>query len=340
MKTRNLIICLLLAAGTSHADLAPSLSEFQEVCQILGTNLAGVNAAELDRAAVQGLIHQLEPRVSLAADESGASPALPLAQVRVFDNSFAYFRVAAVTSTLPDAFRAACQQMTETNKIKGLVIDLRFAGGFDYAAAAKMADCFLNSDHPLLDWQTGSAHATLKTNAITLPVAILVNAQTVGAAEALAAVLRDTDVGLILGGQTAGQASIFREFPLRDGGKLRVAVAQVSFGAGKILSHSLTPDIAVNTSLDDERAYLQDPYKVLHSPVVAKADAAKEGPEEPRMNEVELIRQHRNGQDPDENPVRNTLDAPEPSPVVTDPALARALDLLKGLAVVQPNRPG
>jgi hypothetical protein len=30
----------------------------------------------------------------------------------------------------------------------------------------------------------------------------------------------------------------------------------------------------------------------------------------------------------------------EPPPVVADPVLARALDLLIGLAVVQPNRPG
>jgi C-terminal processing protease CtpA/Prc len=233
--------------------------------------------------------------------------------------------------------------MTETNKskIKGLVLDLRFAGGFDYAAAAKLADSFLSSDRPLLDWQSGSAHATLKADAITLPVAILVNSQTAGAAEALAAVLRDADVGLILGGQSAGQASIFKEFPLRDGGKLRVAVAPVSFGAGKTLPHGVTPDIAIDTSLEDERAYLQDPFKVLHPPPVAKMDAAvKEIMDEPRMNEVELIREHRNGEAPDEISARNRPEVAQPAPVVADPALARALDLLIGLAVVQPNRPG
>jgi hypothetical protein len=332
-----------LTNANSHADPAHWLPNFQEVCQVLGTNLEGINAEELDRAAVQGLIHQLEPRVSFVPADAGSSNAAPLAEARVFDESFAYFRVAAVTAHLPEAFRAAYHEMTETNKgkIKGLVLDLRFAGGLDYAGAAKVADSFLSSDHPLLDWQTGSAHATLKADAITLPVAILVNAQTAGAAEALAAVLRDTDTGLILGGQTAGQASIFREFPLRDGAKLRVAVAPVSFGAGKTLPHGVTPDIAVNTSLEDERAYLQDPYKDLHPPPVAKTEAAvKQFADEPRMNEVELIREHRNGDAPDQTPARNTPEVAEPAPVVADPALARALDLLKGLAVVQPNRPG
>jgi hypothetical protein len=345
MKTRNLIVCCLLAAGLSRADSTDSMTKFQEVYQILSTNLEGVNADELDRAAMLGLIHQLGPRVSLAAPEAGSSSVAALAEARMFDESFAYCRVASVTSNLPEAFRAAYKQMIETNKskIKGLVLDLRFADGFDYDAAAKLADCFLSSDRPLLDWQTGSARATLKADAITIPVTILINSQTAGAAEALAAVLHDTDVGLILGSQTAGQTSIFKEFPLRDGGKLRVAVAQVSFGAGKTLPHGLTPDIAINTTLEDERAYLQDPFKILHPPVVLKTDsAAKEVLEQPRVNEVELIREHNSGEDRNEAPVRVASDVPEPepAPVVADPVLARALDLLKGLAVVQPNRPG
>jgi hypothetical protein len=343
MKTQNLIFCFFLAAAVSRADSANSVPKFQEVYQVLSTNLEGVNADELNRSAVLGLIHQLGPRVSLVTGAEGFSNVSPLAEARVFDNSYAYFRVATVTSNLPDAFRAAYKQMVETNKskIKGLVLDLRFADGFDYAGAAKMADCFLSSDHPLLDWQTGSARATLKADAITLPVAILINSETAGAAEALAAVLRDNNVGLILGSQTAGAASIFREFPLRDGGTLRVAVAQVKFGAGKTLPHGLAPDIAINTSLEDERTYLQDPFKNLHPATVVKTEgAAKEILEEPRLNEVELIREHNSGEDRNEAPVRNLTDVPEPAPVVADPPLARALDLLKGLAVVQPNRPG
>jgi hypothetical protein len=347
-RTITLLSALLGAFGGVAATAqtnagSTSAPGFQEVYQLLSTNLTGVSADELNRAAVQGLLHQLEPRVSLAGAEVVSSNAAALAEARIFDNNFAYLRVATVTSNLPEAFLAAYHQMSETNKFKlrGLVLDLRFADGFDYAAAARLADCFLSSDHPLLDWQTGSAHATLKADAITLPVAVLVNARTSGAAEALAAVLRETDVGLILGGQTAGQASIFKEFSLSNGSKIRVAVAPVSFGAGKALPHGVTPDIAINTSLEDERAYLQEPYKFLHAHPVARAgSAAKEPQEQPRLNEVELIREHRAGNDTEEASLRVGVEKPEPVSVVADPALARALDLLKGLAVVQPGRPG
>ena len=244
-----------------------------------------------------------------------------------------------MTDALPAAIRAAYREMLQTNKakIKGLVLDLRFAGGFDYPAAAKLADGFLNSDRPLLNWQSGSARATPKTDAITVPVAILVNSQTAGAAEALAAVLRDTGVALLLGAPTAAQASLFKEFPLQNGLRLRVAVGQVTVGAGKALTAGLLPDIPIACSLDDQRAFLLDPYKVLHPPQSAKTDTSPL-PDQPRLNETELIREHREG---DEDAFASEkLGAPPPPPGVADPALARALDLLKGLAVVEPTRPG
>ena len=175
MKTRNLIFCLFLAAMVSQAAAGNSLPKFDEVYQVLGTNLTGVTPEDLNRAAVQGLLDQLAPRVTLvsaaAGGQSTASDPAPMAQTRVFDQSFAYFRVASVNSKLPEAFRDAYRAINETNggKIKGIVLDLRFADGADYEAAAKTADCFINADQPLLDWLQGSARSGKKTDAILAP---------------------------------------------------------------------------------------------------------------------------------------------------------------------------
>ena len=122
---------------------------------------------------------------------------------------------------------------------------------------------------------------------------------------------------------------------------MRVAVGLVSFGGGKTLPHGVAPDIAITASLDDERAYLADPYKVLHpSPTAKVSAAAREFVDEPRMNETELIREHRDGDDENRAYVRDAPVIAAPPPLVADPVLARALDLLKGLAVVEPIRPG
>jgi hypothetical protein len=348
MKTRNLIFCLFLAAMVSQAAAGNSLPKFDEVYQVLGTNLTGVTPEDLNRAAVQGLLDQLAPRVTLVSAAAGgqsiASNPAPMAQTRVFDQSFAYFRVASVNSKLPAAFRDAYRAINETNggKIKGIVLDLRFADGADYEAAAKTADCFINADQPLLDWLQGSARAGKKTDAILAPVAILINSQTTGAAEALAAVLREAGVGLILGSTTTGQASVFKEFTLSNGDKLRVAVAGVIVGEGKALTNGVAPDFAIDTSLQDERAYLQDPYKDLHPAELAQTDTGTNGSPEPRprFNEAELVREHSAGEDADNesDDPRPVLAEPGP-PAVADPTLAHALDLLKSLAVVEPNRP-
>jgi C-terminal processing protease CtpA/Prc len=227
---------------------------------------------------------------------------------------------------------------------------LRFASGNDYAAAAALADCFLNSEQPLLEWGAGSASATKKLDPIVTPVAILVNSLTSGAAEALAAALREANIGLILGDTTAGQANIFKEFTLDNGEKLRIATAQVKLGDGTVLAHGLRPDIAVDESLVDERAYLDDPYKVLHPAELAKNEsntnsnaASANQPAHHPTNEAELVRERREGQSPDDDETTDAepaaADATAP-PVMGDAALARALDLLKGLAVLQQSHPG
>jgi hypothetical protein len=348
MKTSTLISCLFLAATVCRAASGDSSPKFDEIYQVLGANLAGVTPGELNHDAVQGLLDQLSPRVTLvsasAAGQSDASNFAALAQARVFDQSFAYIRVASVNSKLLDSFRDAYRGMNQTNggKIKGIVLDLRFAGGADYEAAAKTADCFVNSDQPLLDWQQGSARASKKSDAILTPVAILINSQTTGAAEALAAALREAGVGLILGSTTAGQAVVFKEFPLSNGDKLRVAVAGVIVGEGKALTNGVTPDIAVDVNLQDERAYLQDPYRDLHPTEVAQAAGGKNGAAEPRprFNEAELVREHKNGEETYDvsDEVSPVLAGPAP-PAMADPTLARGLDLLKSLAVIEPNRP-
>ena len=130
-----------------------------------------------------------------------------------------------------------------------MILDLRYAAGDDYASAAATAELFVKKDQPLLNWGNGMVRSKEKSDAISLPVAVLVNRQTAGAAEALAAVLRETGAGLILGSRTAGQAMIAQEFPLKNGERLRIATAPIQLGDGSALSaQGLKPDIAVEVA--------------------------------------------------------------------------------------------
>jgi len=198
----------------------------------------------------------------------------------------------------------------------------------------------------LLNWGSGMVRSKEKTDAITLPVAVLVNRQTAGAAEALAGAMRETGTGLILGGKTAGQAMVAQEFPLKNGERLRIATAPIQLGDGAAMpEQGLKPDITVEVSPQDERAYYADAFKMMEKTnLVASAAGSASGAgngtnrviRRPRFNEAELVRERREGVSEAD---MTALAAPEPEkPVVRDPTLARALDLLRGLALVRESR--
>ena len=342
---KKLGLILTWLAGALPLAAAADTPDFKEVFDLLREHAGLVSEADLNRAAVEGLVAKLNTRVWLIDPSKSAAPdtnVVPISSSAVFDENYGYVRVTRVSSKLPAQFGSALEKLSTTNKLKGLVVDLRYADGSDYKAAAKVADEFLGSEQPLLDWGDGMAKSTDKTNAFRQPVAILVNQFTAGAAEALAAVLRQKDVGLLIGTNTAGQASITKDFPLKTGQVLRIAVSPVKSGEGDVVER-LKPDIQVDVSPDDERAYFVDAYKVLPRPGGSStstnvASLSVTNKPRRRLNEAELVRMLREGENPDEDPPKTGRSTELSRPMITDPALARAIDLLKALAVVRHTR--
>lgn len=343
------LLPLLPAAQVAFARQAP---DPLEVYDLIRTNLAGITDAQLQTAEVEGLVKELAPRVWLVGDaaEKSAPPAKPaIAKASAFDGPVGYLRLGGLTAESPAAVKSAFAELATTNRLKGLVLDLRFADGEDYAAAAATADLFLTKEQPLLDWGTGSAAATEKTNALALPVVVLVNRQTTAAAEALAAMLREIGVALVLGTNTAGRAMIAEDFPLKNGQHLKIARTGIKLGNGAELTASgIRPDIEVAVSPADEQAYWADPFRRLNPGTnLVSATAAGTNtvagttnrPVRRRINEAELVRTRREGGDLDSDTNSNAGVRPEPEvPVVRDPVLGRALDLIKGLALVRQLR--
>ncbi len=337
-------LAFLLAPALGRAQ-SEDLPHFQEVLRLLRANLPGVTDDELNRAAVQGLLEGFRPRVELVTNAAAATPAATagISRSTVYEQAFGYVRIPQVTAGLSEAFGAALDQLRSGQKLKGLVVDLRFADGHDYQAAAGLADRFLSKEQPLLDWGESSARSTAKSEALDLPLAVLINRQTAGAAEALAELLRTTRVALLVGSPTAGQAYTFREFALDSGARLRIAGAPVRVGADLVLTNRVAPDIAVDVPPDRETAYYADPYKVF-ADAAGTTDVSVAGlmaratrtARTARLNEAELVRRQRDQDSPDEPPPASAR--PEAAPAektLQDAALVRALDLLKGIAVVE-----
>jgi C-terminal processing protease CtpA/Prc len=335
-----LAVLLALAGEVSAPAAGTNAPDFQEVFDLIRQHASGLSPEELNRAAVQGLINALGSRVSLGTNNSpaDASEKKLVAETILFDGNIAYLRITRVADGLAKAISSSYDQVKATNKVSGIVLDLRYAKGSDYQAATEAADLFVSKSQPLLNSGNGIVSSHEKANAISVPLAVLVNHQTAAASEALAAMVRETGAGLVLGSRTAGSAMVMQDFPLKDGEHLRIGSAPVTLGDGTPLSaQGLKPDIEVIVKEEAESAFYADAFLVVSNKSSSNTnEASATNQTRVRINEAELVRERRAGESPNEMIAKRP---PEPqAPVVSDPALARALDLLKGLAVVRESK--
>jgi hypothetical protein len=326
----------MMACGVGGQEL-PTLVEVRE---ILRKEVKDLSEAELETVATQALLDRVQGRLleeGEVVNEELEAPAV--VEKRVIDPGCLYVRVGRVSLGLAPQLAAVLRDTNLVTGSRGLVLDLRFAGGVDYAAAANAADLLVSEEVPLLDWGEGVMKSTVEAEGWTQPVVVLVNRETRGAAEALAAVLRAQSVGLVIGNPTAGTAAVFREVPLADGRRLRLASARIRMGDGVVLGkEGVQPDIAVRVSVEQERAYMVDPYTLIRPGSAQPTETNQlmsSVTVRRRVTEADLVRQRRSATEG--LALTNAVGAKVEAPVIRDPTLGRALDLLKGLAVLRPT---
>ena len=218
-------------------------------------------------------------QIPLFAEATNAA----LAKSAIFENDVAYLRVGEVGKNLADEIQSAQSDLAGTNKIAGTVLDLRFADGDDSTAEQAVENLFASEK---------------------LPLAILINAETRGAAVKLAADLREARAGLIFG----------------DPAK------------------NLQPDISVPVNAVAEKGFLENPFGTLAQNRTNSSAATNDFlPFMDHTSEADLVREKIKDGDEDENSAPPP-DAEAQKPFIRDPVLARAVDLIKGLAVVRQSR--
>ena len=325
-----------------HAETAGAAPDFQQVYNLLRENLAGVSAAELNSSAVEGLIQQLHGRATIVgsrAESTNPKNGKDLVKSTILEKDVAYLRVGEVGSGLKNELGAAYRALAATNKIAGVALDLRFADGSDYATAVATASLFSSKKPPQLRWDNTVEAPHPSKEPIPGPLLVLVNDGTTGAAEALAAELHDTGAGLIIGNPTAGLAMTMRDFPLKNGEILRIATDPVKLGNGATVSR-IVPDITVPVTQDDERTYLKNPYAALGGNENSRLFGTNDiSAFVDHTSEADLVRQ-RLKDGGDQGAIVSAPGHPQstPRPVIRDPVLARALDLIKGLAIVHESQ--
>lgn len=233
---------------------------------------------------------------------------------------YGYLRITSFQNQTGEQVRKAISDMKkEHGDLKGLVLDLRNNPGGVLGAAVSVSDAFL--DKGMIVYTEGRAkNAALRYTATPgdalngAPMVVLVNGGSASASEIVAGALQDHKRAIIMGTRTFGKGSVQTIFPMSNNSAIKLTTARYYTPGGRsIQADGIEPDIALKA------------VKLVET----------EDGEDGRLKEADLSGHLANGN----KKIKDGKDAKKdskPAEIVSkDYALHEALNLLKGLYILQ-----
>lgn len=172
----------------------------------------------------------------------------PNVRIDLLQDIVGYIKLSQFTQNSDSLVREAINQLTSQGA-QSFVLDLRDNPGGYLTKAVDTASLFIKSG-VVVEIVTVDASTTKQVSgsvATDAPLVVLVNENTAGAAEVLAAALRDTERGVIVGTTTMGKGSVQVTKPLSFGGALRYTAARYKSPDGYSIDQvGVTPSITVS----------------------------------------------------------------------------------------------
>jgi len=227
--------------GQSTRDM--SLPEIRNV-------IMGSQGSTLEVEVVRA--RRAEPqKVSMTRDVVGVPPVSD----KLMDNGIGYIKIEALTKGKAQEIASKVKAL-EKQGAKKILLDLRNCAEGDENEGISTANLFLN--HGTITYLQGQKFPREAFNAdpskaiTSLPLAILVNRSTSGAAEIVAAAILENARGDLVGDKTFGDGSVQKTIDLPDGGALILSVAKYYSPSGKAIQDvAITPNVQVADSTDD-----------------------------------------------------------------------------------------
>ena len=180
---------------------------------------------------------------------------IPAVSDKTLEDGVGYIKVDAFTQGKSQEIANKVKAM-QTHGIKKLILDVRDCSAGDAKEGIATANLFLN--HGMITYLQGQRYPKETFNAdmnkaITgLPLVVLVNHGTAGAAEIVASAVLENARGDVLGDKTFGMGSVQKIIDVPDGSALILSVAKYYSPNGKAIQDTaVTPNIVVADKSDD-----------------------------------------------------------------------------------------
>jgi carboxyl-terminal processing protease len=267
---------------------------------------------------------------------------------KVIEPGYGYVRVVQFQEHSGENMVRHINTLYKDGQLKGLVLDLRNDPGGLLNGAIGISAAFLPPKSVVVttdgrnedakrkylasteDYLRGSREDYLKSlpAAIkTVPMVVLVNGGSASASEIVAGALQDYKRALIMGTQTFGKGSVQTIMPLGNNTAIKLTTARYYTPNGRsIQAKGITPDIIVEEPGNENRAFLReadlDKHLTNDKDTPAGAALAKPAAQPGSKPKSE------NGEEPTK-PIEFGSDK--------DFQLAQAMNMLKGLQIIQKN---
>jgi carboxyl-terminal processing protease len=216
---------------------------------------------------------------------------IPPVADKMLADGIGYVKVDALTKGKAQEIAGKIKSL-EKSGAKKLVLDLRNTSDGEESEGVATANLFLN--HGTITYLQGQKFPREAFNAdpakcvTTLPVAVLVNKGTAGAAEIVAAALLENARADVVGDKTFGDGSVQKTIDLPDGGALILSVAKYYSPSGKaIQDNSVTPNVLVADEADN---FLPDDDEEA-APTVTEPEPKTKNPQDDQLQKaVEVLK--------------------------------------------------
>ncbi|MFH0940265.1 MAG: S41 family peptidase [Candidatus Omnitrophota bacterium] len=236
-------------------------------------------------------------------------------EAKILEDHIAYLKLVEFREDTPRELDRALKDLKKQG-MDSLVLDLRNNPGGLLDMAIAVSEMFLAKGHSIVSIkgreakQNAEYKANLKTPYVDMPIVLLVNEGSASGSEIVAGALQDNQRAVIMGARTFGKGSVQTVFPLRDGSALKLTTSRYFTPKGtSIHEKGIAPDIIVES---------KEPVNVV-----------KEAEPEEKTNALEVIFEGVEDKKPKDEPVLQPLKELH----TLDPALARAVEILKSLKI-------
>ena len=243
----------------------------------------------------------------------------------MLEPGYGYVRISTFASRTAASLKEAINALKVENDgaLKGLVLDLRNNPGGLLTAAVEVSDTFITKG--LIVYTDGRVKdAKQKFNAKPndvlkgAPLVVLVNGGSASASEIVAGALQDHHRAIIVGSKTFGKGSVQTVMPLTDDTAVKMTTARYYTPSGRsIQAEGIVPDIKI------DRVKISSSEKSEFTP----------------LREQDLSKHLENGNAKSEEPKEeaDNKDEEDSTPLaITDYPLSQALNLLKGINILNP----